>query len=106
METNNEHSPDQDTLVLQRLPQRAVALVSHGEDVGADLAQVVAAVQLHGGAVVQAGQRLVGVHRRQDGADVRLRGDKVNQLRLSVTMETEHNRQISDQVYALKKAFC
>lgn len=31
------------------------------------------AVALHGGLVVQAGQELIGVHRRQDGANVRLR---------------------------------
>lgn len=57
---------------MQPLPQRAVALVGHGEDVRRDLAQVVLAVALHGGSVVQARQQLVGVHRRQDGADVRL----------------------------------
>lgn len=57
---------------MQPLPQRAVALIGHGEDVRRDLAQVVLAVALHGGSVVQARQQLVGVHRRQDGADVRL----------------------------------
>lgn len=58
---------------MQPLPQRAVALVGDGEDVRGDFAEVVPAVRLHGGPVVQAGERLVGVHRRQDGADVRLR---------------------------------
>lgn len=58
---------------MQPLPQRAVALVGDRKDVGRDLAQVVAAVPLHGGPVVKAGEQLVGVHRRQDGADVRLK---------------------------------
>lgn len=66
------HSPDEDTLALQPPPQRAIAFVSHGEDVRRELAQVVAAVALHGGPVVQARQQLVRVHRRQDGADVGL----------------------------------
>lgn len=55
---------------MHSLPQRAVAFVGHSEDVRRDLAQVVSAVVLHGGLVVQARQELVGVHRRQDGADV------------------------------------
>lgn len=57
---------------MQPLPQRAVALVGHGKDVRRDLTQVVLAVALHSRVVVQAGKELVGVHRRQDGADVRL----------------------------------
>lgn len=38
-----------------------------------DFPEVVSAVRLHGGPVVQAGELLVRIHRRQDGADVRLR---------------------------------
>lgn len=70
------HSPDQDTLALQPLPQRAVALVSDGEDVRGDFAEVVTAVALHGGPVVQTRQQLVRVDRRQDGADVGLPTEK------------------------------
>lgn len=58
---------------MQPLPQRAVALVGHGEDVRRDLAQAVAAVARHRLPVVQRRQQLVGVDRRQDGADVGLR---------------------------------
>lgn len=61
---------------MQPLPQRAVALVGDRKDVWRDLAQVVAAVPRHGGPVVKAGELLVGVHRRQDGADVRLKRAK------------------------------
>lgn len=38
-----------------------------------DFPEVVSAVRLHGGPVVQAGELLVRIHCRQDGADVRLR---------------------------------
>lgn len=76
--TGRDHRPDQDTLALQPLPQRAVALVGDGEDVRGDFAEVVSAVHLHGRPVVQAGEQLVGVHRRQDGADVRLRTGREN----------------------------
>lgn len=58
---------------MQPLPQRAVALIGDSKDVRRDLAQVVAAVPLHGRPVVKAREQLVGVHRRQDGADVRLK---------------------------------
>lgn len=64
--------PDQDALVVVALPQAAVALVGHGEDVGGQLPQVALAVALHGRALVQAGDGLVGVHRGDDGADVGL----------------------------------
>ena len=70
---SSAHSPDQDALALQPLPQRAVALVSHRKDVRRDLAQAVAAVARHRLPVVQTRERLVRVHRRQDGADVGLR---------------------------------
>lgn len=70
------HSPDQDTLALQPLPQRAVALVSDGEDVRGDFAEVVTAVALDGRPVVQTRQQLVRVDRRQDGADVGLPTEK------------------------------
>lgn len=74
--TGPTHLPDQDALALQPLPQRAVALVSHGEDVRRDLAQVVAAVERHHLALVQTRDQLVRVHRRQDGADVGLRTER------------------------------
>lgn len=64
--------PDEDTLVVVALPQAAVALVGDGEDVGRQLPQVAPAVALHGGALVQAGDGLVGVHGGDDGADVGL----------------------------------
>ena len=54
------------------LPQAAVALIGHGEDVGRELPHVVAAVHVHRGAVVQTRDVLVGVHRGQDRADVGL----------------------------------
>lgn len=56
------------------LPQAAVALVGHGEDVRGQLPQVALAVALHGGALVQAGDGLVGVQGGDDGADVGLQG--------------------------------
>lgn len=73
---SSAHSPDQDALVLQPLPQRAIALVRHGEDVRRDLAEVVAAVVRHSLVVVQTQEQLVRVHRRQDGADVGLRKER------------------------------
>lgn len=57
------------------LPQAAIALVGYGEDVRGKLAQVAPAVLLHGGALVQASDGLVGVHRRDDGADVGLQAE-------------------------------
>lgn len=61
--SSSQHSPDEDALVVVALPEAAVALVGHGEDVGRDLSHVVPAVALHGGAVVQPRDALVGVHR-------------------------------------------
>ena len=55
-------SPDEDTLVVMALPQAAIAFVGNGEDVRWKLAQVAPAVLLHGGALVQASDGLVGVH--------------------------------------------
>lgn len=66
--------PDEDALVVVALPQAAVALVGHGEDVGGQLPQVALAVALHGGALIQAGDGLVGVQGGDDGADVGLQG--------------------------------
>lgn len=60
--SSSQHSPDEDTLVVVALPEAAVALVGHGEDVRRNLSHVVLAVSLHGGAVVQARDALVGVH--------------------------------------------
>lgn len=60
--SSRHHSPDEDTLVVVALPEAAVALVGHGEDVRRNLSHVVLAVSLHGGAVVQARDALVGVH--------------------------------------------
>lgn len=68
-------SPDEDALVVIALPQAAVALVGDGEDVRRELAQMAPAVQLHGGALVQAGDGLIGVHRGDDGADVGLQAE-------------------------------
>ena len=53
---------DEDTLVVMALPQAAIAFVGNGEDVRWKLAQVAPAVLLHGGALVQASDGLVGVH--------------------------------------------
>lgn len=55
------------------LPQTAVTLVGHGEDVRRKLPHLVFAVQVDGVGVIQARYRLVGVHGGQDGADVGLR---------------------------------
>lgn len=64
--------PDEDALVVVALPQATVALVGDSEDVGGQLPQVALAVLLHGGALVQACDGLVGVHGGDDGADVGL----------------------------------
>lgn len=69
-------SPDQHALVLSPLPQRAVTLIGHSEDVWGDLPQVVSAVELHVGSVVQVGDGLVRVYRRQDRANIRLEETK------------------------------
>lgn len=58
------------------LPQAAVALVGDGEDVGGELPEVALAVALHGGALVQAGDGLVGVHGGDDGANVGLQAQE------------------------------
>lgn len=55
-------SPDEDALVVMALPQAAIALVGDGENVRRELAQMALAVLLHGGALVQAGDGLIGVH--------------------------------------------
>lgn len=54
--------PDEDTLVVMSLPEAAVALVCHSEDVRWNLSHVVLAVSLHSGAVVQSRDALVRVH--------------------------------------------
>lgn len=78
--TKIDHTPDQDTLVLQPLPQRAVALIGDGKDVRGDFTEVVLTVLLHSGSVIQARERLVRVDCCQDGTDVRLwiKEDEVN----------------------------
>lgn len=58
----SSHLPDEDALVVMALPKAAVALVCHSEDVRCNLSHVVLAVSLHGGAVVQSCNALVGVH--------------------------------------------
>lgn len=65
-------SPDEDALAVVPLPQAAVALAGHGENVRRQLPHLVPAVQLHRRAVVQAADLLVGVDGGQDGADVGL----------------------------------
>lgn len=65
-------SPDEDALVVMALPQAAIAFIGDGEDVRWKLAQVAPAVLLHGGALVQTSDGLVGVYRGDDGADVGL----------------------------------
>ena len=67
--------PDEDTLAVAPPPESPVALVGDGVDVGLHGPQVLPCVALHGGRPVELGDGLVGVHRRQDGPDVRL-GDR------------------------------
>jgi hypothetical protein len=81
-------------LVVVTLPQAAVALVGNGKDVRRQLAQVMRAILLHGAAIVQAGDGLVGVHRGDDGADVSLQahgGDRA-------ALPRAQQRQASDAV--------
>lgn len=54
-------------------PDTAVALIGNGEDVWRELPQMVLGVQVHPLQVVHPGNLLVGVHRRQDAADISLR---------------------------------
>lgn len=63
------------------LPQAAVTLVGDREDVGGQLPQVAPAVPLHGGALIQASDGLVGVHGGDDGADVGLQAHGVGRQR-------------------------
>lgn len=66
-------SPDEDTLAVVSLPQAAVTLIGHSEDVRRQLPHLVFAVQIDCSAVVQAGYLLVGIYCCQDRADVGLR---------------------------------
>lgn len=58
------------------LPQAAVALVRHGEDVRRQLPHLVFAVQSNCSGVVEPCYLLIRVHCCQDGADVGLRAQK------------------------------
>lgn len=75
-------SPDEHALVVMALPQAAIALIGYGKDVRWKLAQVAPAVLLHGSALVQASDGLVGVHRCDDGADVGLQAEGKDQIAL------------------------
>lgn len=66
-------SPDEDTLAVMSLPQAAVTLIGHSEDVRRQLPHLVFAVQIHCSAVVQAADLLVGIYCCQDRTNVGLR---------------------------------
>lgn len=55
------------------LPQAAITLIGHSEDMRRQLPHLVFAVQIDCGPVVQARYLLVGVYSCQDGANVGLR---------------------------------
>lgn len=71
------HWPDEHTLAVMALPDATVAFISHSEDVRGELPQMVLGVQVHPIEVVQARDLLVGVHGRQNAADIRLWGEEV-----------------------------
>lgn len=73
---SSSHLPDEDTLVVMTLPEAAVALIRHGEDVRCNLSHVVLAVSLHGSTVIQARDGLVRVHRGHYGTNVCLQAHK------------------------------
>lgn len=58
------------------LPQAAVTLVCHGEDVRRQLPHLVFAVQSNGSGIVKACDLFVRIDCCQDGSDVRLRAKK------------------------------
>lgn len=68
-----QSSPDEDTLAVVSLPQAAVTLVGHGEDVRRQLPHLVFAVQVDCSALVQARYLLIGIYCRQDRTNVGLR---------------------------------
>lgn len=55
------------------LPQAAVTLIGHSEDMRRQLPHLVFAVQIDCSTVVQARYLLVGIYSSQDGANVGLR---------------------------------
>ena len=85
-------SPDEHTLAVVPLPQAAVALIGHGEDVGRELPHVVAAVHVHRGAVVQTWDLLVGIHRGQDGPYVGLGCQDTERIRGETWITREGRR--------------
>lgn len=56
------NEPDKNTLVVRTLPQRSVALISDGVDVGWNFPQVMSAVSLHCCGIVQTRQTLIWVY--------------------------------------------
>ena len=67
-------SPNEHTLILPHPPHRLVNLVGDGVDVWREVPKLLLHVRLHDVQAVQAVNTLVGVHSRQDGADISLWG--------------------------------
>lgn len=59
---NLQDSPDENTLAVVSLPQAAVALVGHSEDMRRQLPHVMFAVQVDSSAIVQACYLLIGIY--------------------------------------------
>lgn len=74
------HWPDEDALTVVPLPQAAVTLVGHGEDVRRQLAHLVFAVQVDRSAVVQACYLLIWVYRRENRTYVGLDAETMKQI--------------------------
>lgn len=98
-----QHSPDEDALVVVALPEAAVALVGHGEDVRCDLSHVVLAVSLHSRAVVQPRDALVGVHRGNYRTNVGLQAHSTPRAVSTPGLEQTNTSQMTDRKYAFAK---
>lgn len=62
LQPNLQDSPDENTLAVVSLPQAAVALVGHSEDMRRQLPHVMFAVQVDSSAIVQACYLLIGIY--------------------------------------------
>lgn len=98
-----QHSPDEDALVVVAFPEAAVALVGHGEDVRRDLSHVVLAVSLHGRAVIQPWDALVGVHGGNYRTNVGLQGHSTLRAVSTPGLEQTNTSQTIDRKYAFAK---